>query len=126
MKKTGWFFCSFLLVSTSLAYAADKEAVKKETKKETVNNTEATVNTEDFEKGKKLHDEHCMACHTRMNDDPYKIYKPPRKVQSWNSLKAQVHRCDSQLDLGFFDDEIKGIVHYLNHAHYEFEKTSNK
>jgi cytochrome c5 len=109
MKKTGWFFCSVLLVSTSLVYAADKEA----------------VNT-DFKEGKALHDKHCMACHTRMNKkNPNKIYtRNNRKVQSLNGLKAQVHRCDNQLDLGFFDDEIKGLVDYLNQEFYKFEKTS--
>ncbi len=121
MKKTSWFFCSFLLVSTNLAYAADKEAVN------TVNNTKATVNTEAVEKGKALHEKHCMACHIRMNKDaPNEIYtRDNHKVKSWNSLQTQVHRCNSQLDLSFFDDEIKGLVDYLNQEFYKFEKKSN-
>jgi hypothetical protein len=123
MKRTSWIFCSFLLVSTNLAYAADKEAVN------TVNNTKAAVNAEAaaIEKGKALHEKHCMACHIRMNKEaPNEIYtRDNHKVKSWNSLQTQVHRCNSQLDLSFFDDEIKGLVDYLNQEFYKFEKKSN-
>ena len=57
----------------------------------------------------------CLSCHgtdifTRKN----------RVVKNLNALEKKVRRCDSELDIHWFDDEIRHVVSYLNKTYYKF------
>jgi mono/diheme cytochrome c family protein len=69
------------------------------------------------EEGKELHEESCMRCHgsemyTRDNS----------KIQNNFDLRSQVSFCASNLGTGWFPDEEKSVVDYLNGQYYKFKK----
>ena len=60
--------------------------------------------------------EHCSGCH----DDG--IYtREERRVTTLDGLQNQVRRCDINLGLKWFDDDINDVVTYLNNQYYKFE-----
>ena len=64
----------------------------------------------------------CETCHhNKTLGDSQAIYlRKDRKVTSLEKLKAQVARCNSELDLKLFPDDEEHIVAYLNEAYYKF------
>jgi len=76
----------------------------------------------DFEHGKQLHQDNCMACHARMTggDGEVLYTRPDRRVSSLAGLEAQVRRCESNLQLKWFDEDIADVVHFLNQTYYRF------
>lgn len=74
--------------------------------------------------GKALHEQHCIACHTRLsNGEPTALYtRKDRLVTSLDGLRAQVRRCDQNLELRWFDDDIDNVVEYLNQTYYQFDQ----
>lgn len=70
----------------------------------------------DIAAGKALTDENCYACH---GDQVYT--RKDRKVKSFEKLTAQVQRCQLQLGLQWFDDDVNNTAAYLNEAFYKFE-----
>ena len=69
----------------------------------------------DAERGKKLVTENCVACH---DDSVYT--RKQRRVNSLDDLKKQVKRCEFNLDLAWFDEDISAVVSYLNSTYYRF------
>ena len=45
----------------------------------------------------------------------------PRKVNGLASLEAQVRRCEHNLGLKWFDDDITDMAAYLNTHYYKFK-----
>ncbi|MCU0937070.1 MAG: cytochrome c [Gammaproteobacteria bacterium] len=76
----------------------------------------------DAEKGKALHQEHCVGCHTGLTGgNPDRLYtRTDRKVKSLDGLRKQVQRCELNLGLKWFDDDIDSVTTYLNGAFYRF------
>lgn len=75
----------------------------------------AFANTEAIEAGKALHDEgNCMKCHAE------KGYHPS-KTTSFPKLVTQVNNCSTNFELGWFDDEVEAVAHYLNENFYKFK-----
>ena len=68
----------------------------------------------DAERGKQLVDKHCTSCH----DD--KVYtRKNRRVTTLDGLKKQVKRCELNLGLTWFDEDINDVVSYLNSSYYK-------
>jgi len=99
MKMTRWFFCCLLLVSVSLAQAAETEEYEKTA----------------VEMGKELHDANCTRCH---NDWIYK--RADRKIRSYGSLIVHVQRCATNLNKQWFEEEVADVAEYLNAEYYLF------
>lgn len=73
--------------------------------------------------GQKLIAEHkCEACHHNQTlGDAKAVYlRKDRKVTSMDKLKAQVARCNSELNLKLFPEDEEHIVAYLNTTYYKF------
>lgn len=74
--------------------------------------------------GKELHDQSCTSCHVRMQGgDGSTLYtRSNRRVNSLNALDAQVRRCESNLELKWFDEDIMSVSKYLNSEYYKFQE----
>jgi len=72
--------------------------------------------------GKKLHQQSCTACHGKMTGgDGSTLYtRSNRRVNSLDALNAQVRRCESNLELKWFDEDINSVSEYLNAEYYKF------
>jgi hypothetical protein len=70
----------------------------------------------DAASGKKLHEANCVRCH-----DSGVYTRADRRIQSMESLQAQVARCELTLDLKWFDEDRDDVVTHLNEAFYKFE-----
>jgi mono/diheme cytochrome c family protein len=75
-----------------------------------------------IENGKKLYEAHCITCHSRMTggDGSLLYTRKNRRVNSLDALNNQVRRCESNLELKWFDEDIEDVVHYLNTRYYKF------
>lgn len=58
----------------------------------------------------------CLNCH---GTDVFT--RADRKVKNLQQLETRVRACDANLSVNWFDDEIKAVVAYLNHAYYKFD-----
>ena len=75
----------------------------------------------DEPRGKLLYATHCNACHTS------KIHWREQKLATgWGSLKAQVRRWQASAGLGWSEEEITDVAHYLNALHYGFPVSGQK
>jgi mono/diheme cytochrome c family protein len=74
--------------------------------------------------GKALHQQHCIACHKRLtNGKPTSLYtREDRLVTSLDGLRTQVRRCEQNLELRWFNEDIDNVVEYLNQTYYHFEQ----
>ncbi len=67
-------------------------------------------------KASSLVNEHCIKCHGS------EIYiRPDRKVTSRDGLERQVRRCETALQLTWFDEDIADVAGYLNQQYYHFK-----
>ena len=77
----------------------------------------------DATEGRKLvAEKKCETCHhNKTLGEASAIYlRKDRKVTSVEKLKAQVARCNSELNLQLFPDEEEHIVAFLDQAYYRF------
>jgi mono/diheme cytochrome c family protein len=75
-----------------------------------------TVLAIDINQGKSLNQENCVSCH----DDG--IYtREERRVTSMDALRAQVQRCEANLNLTWFPEDVDAVVEYLNTSFYKFQ-----
>lgn len=70
---------------------------------------------QDISNGKRLHDAHCLQCHTA---DIYT--RENRIVNSYDGLKQRIRQCELSDGLAWFDEEINDVAAYLNTAFYKF------
>lgn len=72
--------------------------------------------------GKQLHEQSCTSCHAKMTGgDGSALYiRSNRRVNSLPELNAQVRRCESNLELKWFDEDINSVTEYLNTNYYKF------
>lgn len=70
--------------------------------------------------GKTLHDDaNCMRCHADLGYNQPELKK--MSPTDLNSLQKAVSFCDSNLNIGWFDDEKAEVVDYLNQTYYKFD-----
>ena len=63
-----------------------------------------------------LYDQNCISCHGA------EVYtREDRKVGSFAGLESQVRRCDANLELRLFDEDIAAITQLLNDRYYHFK-----
>ncbi|HYR05577.1 MAG TPA: cytochrome c [Gallionella sp.] len=66
-------------------------------------------------RGELLYSTHCNACHVA------EIHWREQKLATdWHSLKAQVRRWQTSIGLGWSEEEIMDVAHYLNATYYGF------
>lgn len=70
----------------------------------------------DINHGKSLQQKNCMSCH----DDS--IYtREERRVTTLEALQTQVQRCETNLNLGWFPEDVEAVTGYLNTTFYKFK-----
>lgn len=62
------------------------------------------------------HEANCTSCH---DDSVYT--RDNRMINSLPALKAQVARCEANLNTGLFPEEQAAVVDFLNRKYYQFE-----
>lgn len=71
----------------------------------------------DVTAGEQLHDKHCGQCHGT------EVYtREKRMVNDHAALEQQVRRCEQNLGLKWFEEDIENVAAYLNQAYYKFDK----
>lgn len=68
------------------------------------------------EKGKALNEQHCLQCH-----GGEVMTRPDRRVQDRGQLRNQVSRCEQNLNLRWFEDDIDNVTEFLNRDFYHFQ-----
>lgn len=76
----------------------------------------------DLAAGERLIREHrCSECHAeRVGGDGSAIYRPKGRINSPAALRTMVQRCDSQLSLQMFPEDVEAVSAVLNKQHYHF------
>ncbi len=67
--------------------------------------------------GEHYTDATCETCH---GEDFYQ--RQDRKVHSYAALEAFVEGCNTNLDVGWFPDEVTDVSAWLNREYYRFEE----
>ena len=76
----------------------------------------ASAQTKDnFARGELLYSTDCVACHGAQIH-----WRDKKLANNWASLKAEVDRWQRLAALGWSDDEIEDVAHYLNALYYHF------
>lgn len=66
---------------------------------------------------KALHTQYCVQCHQS------EVYtRANRRIKDLGALRNQVQRCDENIGLRWFDDDINAVTQYLNDQYYHFKK----
>ena len=76
---------------------------------------QAEESTELYKNGNKLHETHCLKCHT---DSVY--IRETRFVKSMEALNKQVKRCKNNLGIAWFNEDTEAVAHFLNEKYYKF------
>jgi len=73
--------------------------------------------------GEQLIAEHqCAACHQRkVGGDGSAIYRPQGRINAPGVLRGMVERCNTELNLGLFPEEVTAVAAVLNRDHYRFK-----
>ena len=77
----------------------------------------------DLKLGEQLIAEHkCVACHTnKVGGNGSAIYKPQGRINTPGFLRGMVEQCNTELNLGFFPEEVTAVAAVLNRDHYKFK-----
>ena len=76
----------------------------------------------DLAAGMRLIREHkCVACHVaKVGADGSAIYKPAGRINTPRALVVMIERCDAELSLGLFPEDVAAIAGVLQRDHYRF------
>lgn len=79
----------------------------------------------DLALGDKLVREHsCAACHVRqVGGDGSAIYGPQGRIKTPAALESMIERCNTQLNLGLFPEDVLAVAAVLQRDHYRFAAT---
>jgi len=72
-------------------------------------------------RGEVLYSTHCITCHTTIIH-----WREKTLSTDWHSLKFQVWRWQSNIELGWSEDEIIDVSRYLNEVYYHFSATDKQ
>lgn len=77
----------------------------------------------DLKLGEKLIAENkCTECHaSKVPGDGSAIYKPKGRVNEPGILRGMVEQCNTELNMGFFPEEVTAIAAVLNRDYYRFK-----
>lgn len=75
-----------------------------------------TFSSADIKRGEEIHNANCISCH---NQGVYT--REDRRMKSLHALRGQVARCDANLDLELFPEDIDAVTEYLNSNYYHFK-----
>lgn len=77
----------------------------------------------DLPLGEKLiRENRCTECHVRnVGGDGMSIYNPRGRISTPGALRGMVEYCSSQLNLGFFPEEVTSVAAVLQRDHYRFK-----
>jgi hypothetical protein len=77
----------------------------------------------DLALGTRLIAEHrCAACHAgKVGGDGSSIYRPAGRINTPASLSTMVERCNTELNLGMFPEDVTSVAAVLNRDHYRFK-----
>lgn len=77
----------------------------------------------DLQLGAKLIAENkCQECHVRrVGGDGSAIYKPQGRINTPGFLRGMVEQCNTELNLGFFPEEVNAVAAVLDREHYKFK-----
>ncbi len=67
----------------------------------------------DVNHGKSLQQKNCMSCH---DDGMYT--RENRRVTTLDALRHQVQRCETNLNLQWFPEDVDAVIEYLNTTFY--------
>lgn len=83
-----------------------------------------TLQAADAKRGETLHKDNCAACHINMTggDGSILYTRNARRVTSLDKLGAQVRRCEANIGLGWWDEDIAEVITHLNTTYYKFPK----
>ncbi len=71
-----------------------------------------------FSEGQALFEEaQCIQCHQAR---PFN--GPNTKVNSLSGLNSMVEACNTNLNIGWFPEEVSAVTHYLNKTYYHFPR----
>lgn len=88
----------------------------------------ALLDGADLALGRKLIDEHrCVACHIRkVGGDGSAIYRPNGRINTPGLLRGMVERCNTEMNLGLFPEEVAAIAAVLDRDHYRLERAAQR
>lgn len=72
-------------------------------------------------RGELLYSTYCVSCHTTQVH-----WRDKRLATDWPSLRAQVHRWESNIGMNWSDDDIVAVARYLNEHYYRFPSADTK
>ncbi len=77
----------------------------------------------DLALGERLLKEHrCTECHARnVGGDGAAIYRPAGRVNTPSALASMVERCNTNLTLGMFPEDVSAVAAVLNRKYYHFK-----
>ena len=64
----------------------------------------------------------CDSCHQkRVGGNGSAMYKPQGRINTPGFLRGMVEQCNTELNLGFFPEEVTAVAAVLNRDHYKFK-----
>jgi len=64
----------------------------------------------------------CAECHIKkVGGDGNAIYRPQGRINTPGFLRGMVEQCNTELNLGFFPEEVNAVAAVLNRDHYRFK-----
>ena len=64
----------------------------------------------------------CDTCHQkRVGGNGSAIYKPQGRINTPGFLRGMVEQCNTELNLGFFPEEVTAVAAVLNRDHYKLK-----
>lgn len=78
----------------------------------------------DLQLGAKLISENkCSQCHAQKfsGKDGTAVYRPQGRINTPGLLRGMVEQCNTELNLGFFPEEVSAVAAVLNRDHYKFK-----
>lgn len=64
----------------------------------------------------------CVECHVKkVGGDGNAIYRPQGRINTPGFLRGMVEQCNTELNLGFFPEEVNAVAAVLNRDHYKFK-----
>jgi hypothetical protein len=64
----------------------------------------------------------CAACHSsKVGGDGSSIYRPAGRVNTAGALINMVERCNTEMGLGMFTEDVTAVAAVLNRDHYRFK-----
>lgn len=77
----------------------------------------------DLALGARLIQEHkCVECHrSKVGGDGSAIYKPQGRINTAGFLRGMVERCNTEMNLGLFPEDVDAVAAVLNRDHYRFK-----